>query len=140
MNESKTEALAAIRFFAENGRLDNVYKMLIREFEYDQDAALDFARWLTEHPEHAEIWIATNEPLPPQIGFNKLLREIHWTGSIEYYIDRSFDQILFRQIKTTENALIEIITPLGRTVHEAFDYWQKSGYWILLPILNAVDK
>lgn len=140
MNDAEIDALAAIRFFAENGRIDNVYKMLIRELGYSPDAALDSARWLTEHSEHAEIWIAANDSVTPQIGFNDLLRNIHRTGSIEYYIDESSDQILFRQIKTTENTSIEIVTPLGRTIDEAFDYWQAAGYAILLPILSDIDQ
>ena len=140
MNDAEIDALAAIRFFAENGRVDNVYKMLIRELGYSPDAALDSARWLTEHSEHAEIWIAANDSVTPQIGFMDLLSNIHRTGSIEYYIDESPDQILFRQMKKTENTSIEMITPLGRTINEAFDYWQAAGYAILLPILSKIDK
>jgi len=141
MNDAEIDALAAIRFFAENGRVDNVYKMLIRELGYSPDAALDSARWLTEHSDHAEIWIGANESIPPQIGFDDLVENIHQTGEIEYYIDHeSFDQVFFRQIRTTKNTSIEIVTPLGRTINEAFDYWQAAGYAILLPILSKIDK
>jgi len=60
MNEARREALAAIRFFAENGRVDNVYKMLIQELEYDPSLAMETAVWLTEHFEHPQIWLAAN--------------------------------------------------------------------------------
>ena len=60
MNQARIEALAAIRFFAENGRYDNVYKMLIQELGYDPEIAVESALWLTEHFEHAQIWIAAN--------------------------------------------------------------------------------
>lgn len=60
MSDARMEALAAIRFFAENGRVDNVYKMLIRELDYDPSIAMQTAVWLTEHFEHAQIWLEAN--------------------------------------------------------------------------------